>query len=487
MRIGSDNRKQQRPRNGQTIVFLLMALTVLVFIFLWNVDLHRIVAAKSLSQNAGDSAALAAARWQGTTLNLVGELNLMHALALSVQDAAAVDAISNLQARLCFTGPLTALIAAQVAAKNNRIYAREEFTQLLREHADEVASYDEIVANAPLFPEPYPGAWDAYAAMLSVVAADGVAAAPDNARFFGDASGSHILRDPAFYDAVAGRIWCWFFLHHATSQNPPRTILDDFTNYTWWPPLPPPSPPTFENAEIFGLGLVSHTVALERLVDREALPAGAAQQQIDFTGYLETNVMPVVGTWYFFHPSFWASWDIMHPDGPETFPVVGDVKPEYDYTGADAVIRLYAAAARLTPPASSSGTPHDDILWTAAAKPFGYLEGDDDDGLRLRPDAYGIVLPAFRDVRLIPIDAASGGADGAFDIAWRRHIDEHLPIYAASGTRENDCRYCRLIGTFEDAAFRQPGIDWLLVNSDLCTLPPPGGGGGGGGGTRRGH
>ena len=74
MRIGSDNRKQQRPRNGQTIVFLLMALTVLVFIFLWNVDLHRIVAAKSLSQNAGDSAALAAARWQGTTLNLVGML-----------------------------------------------------------------------------------------------------------------------------------------------------------------------------------------------------------------------------------------------------------------------------------------------------------------------------------------------------------------------------------------------------------------------------
>ena len=66
-------------------------------------------------RDAGE-AALAAARWQGATLNLVGELNLMHALALSAQDSAAVGAITNLQARLCFTGPLTALIAAQVAA-----------------------------------------------------------------------------------------------------------------------------------------------------------------------------------------------------------------------------------------------------------------------------------------------------------------------------------------------------------------------------------
>ena len=486
MYTGCQKRKSDR-RAGQTVVFLLMALTVLVFIFLWNVDLHRIVSAKSLSQNAGDAAALAAARWQGASLNLVGELNLMHALALSAQDSAAVDAITNMQARLCFTGPLTALVAAQVAAKNNRIYARDEFTQRLREHADDVASYDEIVGDNMLFPEPYPGAWSAFSAMLSAIAADGIAAAPDNARFFSDSSGNHILRDPAFYDAVAGRNWCWFFLHHSTSQNPPRTILNDFTNYTWWPPLPPPNPPTFEIAEIFCLYLVSHTEELGRMIDSDVLATGAAQQQIDFSGYVETNVMPVVETWYFFHPSCWSSWDIMHPDGPEGFPIAGSVKPEYDYTGADAVIRLYAAAARLTPPASSSGTPHDDILWTAAAKPFGYLESDDGDGMRLRPDAYGIVLPAFRDVRLIPMDAASGSDGGSFDIPWRRHIDEHLPTYVDSGVLDQECRYCRLIGTFEDAAFRQQGIDWLLVNSGLCTLPPPGGGGGGGGGTRRGH
>lgn len=475
-----------RARRGQTVVFLLMALTLLAFIFLWNVDLHRIVAAKSLSQNAGDAAALAAARWQGTALNLVGELNLMHALALSAGDRAAVDAITNIQARLCFTGPMVGLIAAQVAAKNNRIYANDDFSTLLREHAVEVELYDTPVGGGIFYPEPYPGAWDEYAAMLMAVADDGLAAAPDNALFFNDRAGGHILRDPAFYEAVAGRIWCWFFLHHATGGNPVRTILDDYTNYTWWPTLPAPNPPSFSNSEIFGLGLVPVSVPLQSFTTPERLELGAAQQQLDFSGFVATNAMPPVETWYLYGGSHWRPWDIMHPEGPDRFPIVGEVKPEYDYTGADAVIRLYASAERLTN--AGGGAPHrDEILWTAAAKPFGYLESEDDGGLRLRPDAYGIVLPAFRDVRLIPIDAASGGGGGAFDLQWRRHIDDHLPIYVATGQRQPDCRYCANLDTWEDASFRREGSDWLRQFNYLCTLPPSGGGGGSGGGTRRGH
>ena len=477
--------RRPKSRAGQTIVFLLMALTVLIFVFLWNVDLHRLVAAKSLSQNAGDAAALAAARWQGASLNLVGELNLMHALALSAADTEGVDAITNMQARLCFTGPMTALIAAQVAAKNNRIYTDADMTGLMRAHAAQVARYDAPVAGGMLFPEPYPGAWDEYAQMLAVIAADGIAAAPDNARFFSDASGSHILRDPAFYDAVAGRSWCWFFLHPTASRNPVRTMLNDFSGYTWWEPIPLPNPPTFENAEIFGLGLVSHPVRLERIISDDVLRQGAAQQDIDFSGFVSTSVMQVVENWYFYHPAFWTSWTIMNPDGPDAFPIVGAVKPEYDYTGADAVIRLYAQASRLTPTASAAPL-HDDILWTAAAKPFGYIQTEENGNLRLRPDAYGIVLPAFREVRLIPIDAASGGDGGAFDISWRRHIDEHLPLYTATGRLSDGCTYCNCIRTFEDAAFRQVGIDWLLINNSLCTLTSHGGGGRGGG-TRRGH
>ena len=47
-------------RSGQAILFLLMALTVLVFILLLNIDLHRIIQRKDQAQNAGDAAALAA-------------------------------------------------------------------------------------------------------------------------------------------------------------------------------------------------------------------------------------------------------------------------------------------------------------------------------------------------------------------------------------------------------------------------------------------
>ncbi len=475
-----------RGRRGQTVVFLLMALTVLVFVFLWNVDLHRIVSAKSLSQNAGDAAALAAARWQGISLNLLGELNLMHALALGVGDETAVDAITNIQARLCFTGPMTALVAAQVAAKNNRIYAHDDFTRILRDHAVSVSAYDTLIGGAAAYPEPYPGAWQEYSDMLLAAADDGVAAAPDNARFYGDGSAYHILRDPAFYDAVAGRIWCWFLLHHASSRNPPRTILDDYTGYQWWPDMPPPDLPSFHDSEIFGLGVTALQIPLERIATSNQVATGAAQQAGLDAGPLGTNTMECASTWYVYDRRQWRAWAVMDPRGDEPFPIVGPVKPEYDYTGADAVVRLMASVERLTPLQGRAQT-RDDILWTAAAKPFGYLEtaAGGNEG-RLRPDAYGMVLPAFRDVRLIPVDAASGGASGRFDLAWRRHLDEHLPLYLSTGQLRDDCRYCRLLNLWDNADFRREGVEWLLEFGHLCTLPG-GGGGGSGGGTRRGH
>lgn len=482
------HRRRRPRRGGQVVIFLLMALTLLVFVFFWNVDLHRIVAAKSLAQNAGDAAALAAARWQGNTLNLIGELNLMHALALSAGDGAAVDAITNIQARLCFTGPMTALAAAQVAAKNNRIYVDAGFTRLLRDHADRAARYDTPVGGGTYLPEPYEGAWREYAAMLRAIADDGVAAAPDNARFFRDPPGGHILLDPAFYEAVEGRNWCWFFLHHATSHSPPRTILDDYTGRGWWPPLPAPDPPRYTESEIFGLGLMPVSVPLRSVATQEHLEDGAAQQKIPFEDFVATNAMPPVETWYLYGRSLWSSWEIMHPDGPDRFPIVGEVKPEYDYVGADAVVRLSAAAERLSPAGTAGGAARrDDILWTAAAKPFGHIEREESAGLRLRPDAYGIVLPAFREVRLIPVDAATGPAGGAFNLEWRRHIEEHLPSYLSAGLLEAGCRYCDDLRTWENAAFRRKGSEWLSRHSHLCTLPSGGGGGGRGGGTRRGH
>lgn len=82
MRNHSRSRRTgSRGRRGQVAVFLLMALVILFFIVLWNFDLHKTIHVKNVSQTAGDSSALAAARWQGLALNLVGDLNIMHAVA----------------------------------------------------------------------------------------------------------------------------------------------------------------------------------------------------------------------------------------------------------------------------------------------------------------------------------------------------------------------------------------------------------------------
>ena len=92
------------------------AICILVFAMLWMVDVHRIIFVKDRSQNAGDAAALVGARWQATSMNFIGELNLMHALASSMGDDASVDVITNTQMRVCFAGPMTGVAAAQQAA-----------------------------------------------------------------------------------------------------------------------------------------------------------------------------------------------------------------------------------------------------------------------------------------------------------------------------------------------------------------------------------
>ena len=460
---------------GQTMVFLIMALVLIAFIAFWTFDLHKIVYVKFLSQNAGDSAALAAARWQGTTLNLIGDLNILQAVALTRGDTRTAGAISELQARLCFVGPLTGLLAAQQAAKNNGIHNNDAFTARILAHAATVRT-DYGRTFGPngdlLFPEPYPQAWSDYAAMLELIAADGIAAGPDNAQFFDDYDGPHILLDPDFYDAVAGRIWCWFFHRYPN-------LLEDYSGFGWWPPLPDRlSTANPMNSEYFGLGLTRVAVI------GSSAPFAAAEtlrQDRNLGGApIDVNAMAnATSVWYCYDAGKWSDWAAFAPTNDTPFPATGSIKPQYDYAGADAAIRIEALPTRLTP-----GSQPAKIIWSAAAKPFGYLNAQD------RPNIYGLVLPAFRQVRLIPVDASSAPAAGAFDLQWRDHIETHLPEYMRGGTALLDrrCWYCQQLITWESAAFRQSGVDWLRNNSGQCRQHGGGpGGGGSGGGTHRGH
>ena len=208
---------RRAARRGQTMIFIIFALVIGTLFVLFNADLHRTIFAKFVSQNAGDSAALAAARWQGATLNLIGDLNVLKAVALSHNDNDTVNTLTELQKRLNFVGPMAGLVAAQQAAKNNGIFANPDFKKKLLDHAQIVRTeYPSKIGpdGQLLFPEPWEGAWHDYADMIEMVANDGVAAAPDNARYYTDFTGGHMLLRLDFYNAVASSDWCWF-LHHA--------------------------------------------------------------------------------------------------------------------------------------------------------------------------------------------------------------------------------------------------------------------------------
>jgi len=474
--------RTRSSRSGQAIIFVMMALVALIFVLMWNVDLHRIVSSKNRAQNAGDAAALTAARWQGATLNLVGELNIFHVLALAADDAAAVDAITNMQARLCYTGPMTAFYAAQLAAKNNRMPVNADFTAVVRDHAATVrTTYGQDTGDGPLFPEPFPGAWETYADLIDAVAADGIAAAPDNARFYNDVSGPHLLLDVAFYDAVNGRSWCWFWFNA-------RSLLETYQSYTDWPPLPDAgdNPTNPDDCEFYGIGV--HPVArpFVQVVNTDLfdgqLRESGRNPPADYAD--DKRFTERVEIWYRYDTARWQAWDALSDKGESPLPLFGTVREEYDYTGADAAVRVLADVSRMTPGLAGT-TRSDRLLWSAAAKPFGYLEQDGD---KVRPDTCGLVLPAFRAVRLIPMDGSSAPVGSHFDLEWRRHCDEHLPRYTQHGTAScvPGCWYCAQLLTWEDPIFRQTGVAWLELNHNLCTLPS-GNGGGPGGGTRRGH
>lgn len=463
-------------RSGQVLIFIVMAVVVLCFVVLYNVDLHRILHIKSRAQNAGDAAALMAARWQGITLNLIGDLNIAHAAALAETASDTAGSITGMQARLAFVGPMVALMGAQQAAKNNGVYVHAAFTRRMHDHADTVRhDYPFAVGTdgQPAFPQPFADAWTEYADMLDAIADHGIAAAPDNARLYSDIEGGHLLLTPAFYRAIAGRTWCWFY-HHAPG------LLEAYHNFPpcWWPPLPALPEPQAGNSEVFGLGLRAFTTTLSPDVGTNAIQA-LASDRLDYQGIV-TGAMDLAATWYVYDETRWTEWEAMATGAPDYFPATGVLRPPYDVTGADAVIRIEATADRLTPGPAGS-TASNTITWTAAAKPFGSLDGE------LRPDAWSFVLPAFREVRLIPVNSASGPSGGAFNLGWRTHIEQHLTGYMNAGPSNSACWYCGQLLRWEDASFRQQGIDWLAANSAWCVETGPGPGGGAGGGSSKAH
>lgn len=160
-RIAGGGFIHQGRLRGQTLVYLMGVLGMLMLMGLWLFDTNTTVVAAIRAQNAADASALAAAQWQARSLNAIGELNLIKAINTLVSDpppgaglqaqlAGATDptnafaiiqaALDSLQSEIGFVGPMLAMEAAQQAAMNNGVPQNAAYTQFVRDHAALVQS-----------------------------------------------------------------------------------------------------------------------------------------------------------------------------------------------------------------------------------------------------------------------------------------------------------------------------------------------------------
>ena len=468
-------------RRGQVAVYLIMILVVVLTFALLNVDSFNAVRSKNRLQNAGDAAALAAARKQGSLINEIGRLNIRHLEAALDNDTNACERIVREQRRLALLGPVEALRYANEAAKRNGMAERAEFSKILEDHVRDIRL---VYAggenqNGEPYPEPYPGAWTEYATAIQNVISEGLAAGPDNVEFY-DAAGGHLLLNREFYHAIAGRDWCWFHFNN-------MDVLRNYTSYHDWGPLPSRRENSLDNSEIFSLHVSAQKGAITDLFTLEEIKTLAerySSRKVTDEDLLNSFVLTNRDqVWFTFDTSMWRTWfnGLALADDEEgyEFPMVGEVKPEYNVRGCAAICRCVNTLETFAVEGTSDHT------WSAAAKPFGTVEsldGETDTVIALRR----FVVPCLTDVRLVSLDSVGGEDLATADYGWVTHVRKHLGYYLMKGpVNAHGCFYCLQLQTWEHASFRRDGIVWLKYNSGLCVRPT--GGHGGHGGTSHGH
>jgi len=467
-----------RARGGQVALYLVLVLVAITVLTLMNVGAYLAVSAKNKTMNAGDAAALAVAEYQGELLNRIGEANVAHLKAALAGDGEQCAEIFETQQRIAFLEPLEGLRIGNEAAKRNGAEKSDEMRRILAEHVADVRNV--YRRNPDSYPEPWPGAWTEYAARLETALAGGLWAGPDNVDFVNAAEG-HMLLNRYFYDAIAGRDWCWFKWNA-------RGLLDSYSGFGSWAPLPVRTAAErlarAANCEVYSLHLVVREGSARALLGDRLIAqlTGATADEIVHSPLLSDPQQ----RWFFFDTDLWRDWWEIDPRGPWQFPVVGDVKKVYDVRGCAAICRTRKAIPNVV---------SDDLgrisVWAAAAKPFGVVkeaseDTGEDDGARDVTALAHFVTPCFTDVRLVPLDTVGGKDLATADAAWMDHVRKHLPDYMRNGPNALcDCYYCRQLLVWERATFRRAGAVWLRYHGDDCSRPT--GPGSGHGGTPHGH
>lgn len=487
--------KDTSAKSGQIVLVLLFMLLGLVFLLMMETDIFSAIRGKTRIQNAGDAAALAGARWQGITLNLIGELNMIHVAASCESNETVAAGVVALQERLALAGPIVGLLAANSAALENKAPVHDDFTRIVETRAQSAGGY----ASAT-----WPTKGADYGHMLHTAVSDGLAAGNDNADLLPICSEYHPLYDLKFYQAVQASDWRRICLN-CFGGNHARATSELLAWHGW--PTPPPlvEGADLSNSEFLSLHVKRATVALaatSRPNAADVILAAAHDLGLDDVitpDNLDTNnVLTQARTWYFYNDSAWRDWRELDIDGAARFPLENAVRPEYDVMGATALFRVRDT---LVPLAQIART--NEFEWTAAAKPFGSV--DYAGGTRRVIDLFNtysgtfnapLILPSFTFVRLIPIGGVGtpdpenesgsswSSSRGASDLAWLEHVKSHVPF----NQRADGCRYCNILRLYgENADHLHTGGQYLMnhAHDDYCA--PPSSGGKRGGGTSHAH
>ena len=407
----------RKRKSGQIAILLVLLLAGLVMLFALNVDIFTSSRSKIRLQNAADASALTLARWQGITLNMIGELNLAHLAAVCNSNKNAIAGAVALQRRLAFIGPTMGFKAANDIAKANGIGVSQDMalaTKLVSEFTD-----------------------DDYQHMLEVVLRGGIRVGVDNAAIL--RLSSDLRLNPDFYAAIKNHDFRTLCLlgggaHHL--PNVPKGLPDfeEEVNVAGCNAC-------FGNVGVKWESGASYASRTDTLADF-ARSCGLDDATVSELGIRTNATLLADEQWCIYDPNEWRNSPAEFRFG--IFPWLTPPKEEFDTTGGSATIRIEGWTA-LTAAAAQTNY----IAAQAAARALGSVWGR-----KVTASSPPLVLPCFEKARLVPFGPGAGGRYGMSNID---HIRSLLGILA---DRRGTSTYLALLDTFHSTAFRCAAEAW---------------------------
>jgi len=477
-------RSQLRPgfegRAGQAMLFLIMVLLIGTFVVVWNFDLHRAVILKMKVQDAGDAAALAAARWQGIQLNTLGELNLIQAALLTEYVdwniapevvALELEAIRDLRTRVQWSGSVVAFAAAQQAALNNGIYANPGYQRMFNEWYDEHGQY---IDNPEWLLE--------FVEFFMSVIDNGVAAVAIRPY----STDYHPLSDRDLYEAIRlayyENNWCLFmrdseFMEYLESYSGPQSTWPELP-WGWGNPLLPFPYVQERWGSIGGTNIANFVDYPGKEGDLEVWVDQLAGMNAMF-GEININAIKDIRSiyddwdrrlayvsWATYGDTWTRSWQ-EYLDEAELSPHYrGGVRDPYDYLAGQSIFRMEAAFVSQFGKGNAMRDRSQSMEWSSAAKVFGEVDGN-------VPSYFGLILPAFDQVRLVPVPPSAEPIYPKGIAPYKGstgYLEEGLNALDPDGDGEAEVGgwHGQMLIYFDDPEFRERGLEWLAEHGDEC-------------------